>query len=142
MKLQFRSQFRSLAVCLSASLIAGLLATAGARAADDHHGHHAPDMSQPFVASSDVPFDKAMDETMARMHAGMAAAKPTGNPDRDFLTMMIPHHQGAIDMAKVILLHTKDPAMRNLAQSIITEQTSEIELMNGMLKASPEATKK
>ena len=94
-------------------------------------------MSQPFVASSDVPFDKAMDETMARMHAGMAAAKPTGNPDRDFLTMMIPHHQGAIDMAKVILLHTKDPA-----QSIITEQTSEIELMNGMLKASPEATKK
>ena len=81
---------------------------------------------------------------MDRMHAGMTAAKPTGDTDRDFLAMMIPHHQGAIDMAKVVLLHTRDARIRNLAQSIITEQQYEINLMNGLLSepaSKPRATK-
>jgi uncharacterized protein (DUF305 family) len=63
----------------------------------------------------------------------MAGAPRTGQPDRDFLAAMIPHHQGAIEMAKAVLLTTNDASIRNLAQSIITEQQSEIELMKRLL---------
>jgi uncharacterized protein (DUF305 family) len=88
----------------------------------------------PFAITSDVPSDRLMAQAMDRMHDGMMAAKPTGDPDRDFLSMMIPHHQGAIDMAKIVLLHTKDSRIRNLAQSIITGQQYEINLMNNLLR--------
>jgi uncharacterized protein (DUF305 family) len=65
----------------------------------------------------------------------------TGDPEHDFLSQMIPHHQGAIDMAKAVLGSTEDPAIRNLAQSIITEQTYEITLMRSMLAASADKPK-
>jgi len=81
-----------------------------------------------------------MIHAMERMHAAMAAAPRTGQPDRDFLAAMIPHHQGAIDMAKAVLLVTKDPRIRNLAQSIITEQQYEVELMQRLLAESSAAT--
>ena len=58
----------------------------------------------------------------------------TGDPDRDFVTLMIPHHQGAIDMAKALLLYGKDPQLGRLAQEIITDQQSEIQLMQLWLK--------
>jgi uncharacterized protein (DUF305 family) len=76
-----------------------------------------------------------MTQAIDRMHAAMTAVTPTGDPDRDFLAMMVPHHQGAIDMAKIVLLHTHDRRIRNLAQSIITEQQYEINLMYGLLNA-------
>jgi uncharacterized protein (DUF305 family) len=63
----------------------------------------------------------------------MLAVPRTGRPDRDFLAAMVPHHQGAVDMAKAVLLVTTDPRVRNLAQSIITEQQYEINLMTRML---------
>lgn len=72
--------------------------------------------------------------SMERMHAAMTAVEPTGNSDADFVKLMIPHHQAAIDMAKTQLLYGKDPQMRRLAQEIITDQQSEIELMNLWLK--------
>ena len=75
-----------------------------------------------------------MADAMNVMHKGMHSAPYTGEPDRDFVTMMIPHHQGAIDMAKALLLYGKDPQMRRLAQEIITDQQSEIELMQLWLK--------
>jgi uncharacterized protein (DUF305 family) len=56
-----------------------------------------------------------------------------GDPDRDFAAMMIPHHQGAIDMAKVELIYGRDPVLRRLAQGIIVEQQQEIELMQRSL---------
>lgn len=59
----------------------------------------------------------------------------TGDPDHDFAVMMIPHHQGAVDMAKVFLLHSKDPALRRLAQEIIVTQGQEIEVMRLRLVA-------
>ena len=68
-------------------------------------------------------------ESMMRMHDQMDAVTSTGNPDRDFASMMIPHHQGAIDMAKAELLYGKDPVMRRLAQEIIVDQQSEIDAM-------------
>jgi uncharacterized protein (DUF305 family) len=85
----------------------------------------------PFVASSDRPVDEQMMETMARMDQGMAAAPMTGDPDRDFVTMMIPHHQGGIDMAKVMLVLGKDP------EAIVTDQQNEIELMQLWLARHP-----
>lgn len=96
----------------------------------------------PFVASSDRPVDEQMMETMARMDQGMAAAPMTGDPDRDFVTMMIPHHQGGIDMAKVMLVLGKDPEMRRLAQAIVTDQQNEIELMQLWLARHPPAAAK
>jgi uncharacterized protein (DUF305 family) len=74
-------------------------------------------------------FAAQMMQAMERMDAGMMAAKPTGNPDRDFAAMMIPHHQGAIDMAKVELIYGRDPVLRRLAQGLIVTQQQEIELM-------------
>jgi uncharacterized protein (DUF305 family) len=59
----------------------------------------------------------------------MAAARMNGDVDHDFATMMMPHHQGAIDMAKAELTYGKDPVMRRLAQEIIVDQNSEIDAM-------------
>jgi uncharacterized protein (DUF305 family) len=87
-----------------------------------------------FVASTERTFDQLMADAMNVMHEGMHSAPYTSDPDRDFVTMMIPHHQGAIDMAKALLLYGKDPQMRRLAQEIITDQQSEIELMQLWLK--------
>nr|WP_237427595.1 DUF305 domain-containing protein [Deinococcus xianganensis] len=80
-------------------------------------------------------FQGLMDSAMMRMHAGMHAATPSGNPDRDFLTMMIPHHQGAVDAAKAELLYGKDPQVRRLAQEILTEQALEIDYMHRLLES-------
>jgi Domain of unknown function (DUF305) len=72
--------------------------------------------------------------SMDKMHMAMAAVAQSGNSDVDFVRLMIPHHQGAIDMAKIQLLYGKDPQMRRLAQEIITDQQLEIELMQRWLK--------
>lgn len=74
------------------------------------------------------PFYKEAKTAMTQMDAAMAQADGTliGNPDRDFITLMIPHHQGAIDMAKAVLLHGTDPALKNIAQEVIAEQSIEI----------------
>jgi uncharacterized protein (DUF305 family) len=87
-----------------------------------------------FVASSEKTFNQLMSKAMSVMHRDMHNAEYTGEPDHDFVTMMIPHHQGAIDMAKAVLLYGKDPQLRRLAQEIITDQQSEIELMQLWLK--------
>jgi uncharacterized protein (DUF305 family) len=88
--------------------------------------------------STHVAFDAQMASAMEHMHAAMAALPKTNHPDKDFLAAMIPHHQGAIKMAKAVLLVTQDPAIRNLAQSIITDQQYEIELMRTLF-ARPSA---
>ncbi len=104
--------------------------------AQAHHHETAPAATEASPVATDEPFKASMAEAMERMHAAMAAVPATGQPERDFLGAMIPHHQGAIDMAKAVLLVTKDARIRNLAQSIITEQQYEIELMK-MLLAEP-----
>jgi len=93
-----------------------------------------PASTTKFIASTEKTFDQLMADAMSVMHKGMHSAPQTGDPAHDFVTMMIPHHQGAIDMAKALLLYGKDPQMRRLAQEIITDQQSEIELMQRWLK--------
>jgi uncharacterized protein (DUF305 family) len=72
--------------------------------------------------------------TMDRMHASMSSVTPSGDNDVDFVKLMLPHHQAAVEMAKTQLLHGKDSQIRRLAQEIITDQQSEIELMQLWLK--------
>jgi hypothetical protein len=72
--------------------------------------------------------------SMDKMHMAMGAVKRSGDSDVDFVRLMLPHHQAAIDMAKIQLLHGRDPGMRRLAQEIITDQQLEIELMQRWLK--------
>jgi len=71
---------------------------------------------------------------MDKMHMAMSTVARSGNSDVDFVRLMLPHHQAAIDMAKTQLLYGKDPQMRRLAQEIITDQQLEIEFMQQWLK--------
>ena len=72
-----------------------------------------------------------MAENRAAMSAMMAAMdiRPSGDVDRDFAAMMIPHHQGAIDMAKAELRHGQSEQLRRIAQEIIVDQDQEIAAM-------------
>lgn len=88
-------------------------------------GSPSPDMHGPDMQG----FHQQMDRDMQTMMRAMDAAPITGNADVDFAAMMIPHHQGAIDMARLQLQYGNDPVMRRLAQEIIVTQQSEIELM-------------
>jgi len=76
---------------------------------------------------------------MDRMDKGMKSAPMNGDVDHDFATMMMPHHQGAIDMAKAELAYGKDPLMRRLAEEIIVDQQSEIQAMQLWLSKKPTA---
>ncbi len=83
-------------------------------------------------------FAAAMDSAMARMdHEMMQPA--SGDADRDFAAMMVPHHQGAIEMAEAELRFGHDPVLRRLAQGIIVEQQQEIVVMQQALAALPPA---
>jgi|SRR5579859_4403011 len=73
-------------------------------------------------------FKAENEAAMDRMMAGMAI-KPSGDVDRDFAEMMIPHHQGAIDMAEAELRHGKNEQLRRIAQEIIVDQQQEIAAM-------------
>ncbi len=71
-------------------------------------------------------------EAMKGMTASMKAM-PSGDPDVDFVRMMLPHHQAAVDMAKVELRYGKDPELKSLATAVVTAQDREIDLMNAWL---------
>ena len=88
-------------------------------------------LSATALAQTDS-FADAIDAAMMRMHQAMMTGY-TGDADRDFARMMIPHHQGAIDMAKIELRYGKDEHLRRLAQGIIIEQHQEIAVMQGAL---------
>ena len=72
--------------------------------------------------------------SMDRMHTAMTSIEPSGVDDNDFVQVMLPHHQAAIDMAKSELIYGNDPQIRRLAQEIITDQQLEIQLMRLWVK--------
>ena len=74
-----------------------------------------------------------MQQAMEQMDRGMKDAPMSGDPDRDFASMMIPHHQGAIDMAKVELKYGKDAKLRKMAEGIVKAQEREIKEMRERL---------
>jgi len=102
--------------CIALSLVAipGLLAVAHA--------------VSPTTASAEAPFLADNQAAMDKMMAGMDI-KPSGDADHDFAEMMIPHHQGAIDMAQAELRYGHNERLRRIAQEIIVEQQQEIAAM-------------
>jgi uncharacterized protein (DUF305 family) len=89
----------------------------------------------PFQPGPAGEFHRALQTVMVEMDAGMCIA-PSADPDRDFARAMIPHHQGAVEMAKLELLYGSDQRLRRLAHGIVVEQSQEIALMRSIL-ASP-----
>ncbi|CDX57275.1 conserved exported hypothetical protein [Mesorhizobium plurifarium] len=82
------------------------------------------------------PATTGYEAAMKKMHKDMAI-KYTGNADVDFVRGMIPHHQGAIDMAKVVIANGKDPEIRKLAEGVVTAQEAEIKEMKDWLANHP-----
>ncbi len=96
-------------------------------AVTDHSQHKTAPVAANAPAST-----KAFVEVNDKMHKDMAI-QFSGDADVDFVRGMIPHHQGAIDMAKVVLAHGKDAEIRKLAEDVIKAQTGEIAMMNAWL---------
>lgn len=90
-------------------------------------------------------FATAMHAGMERMMRDMHAAAQGGSPDQEFLAMMIPHHEGAVEMARLELIHGRDAATRRLAEDIIASQTTEIAAMKqrlAILRGAPGGTER
>jgi len=125
-----------------------LIALAGSAAAQTHNpaDHHqppptAPDMRQGGMthgqtgqAAPQSEATKAYMVAMDKMHSPMMEAIQDRDPDAAFVKGMIPHHQGAIDMAKVVLQYGKDEQAKKWANDVIREQQREIAEMQTWLK--------
>lgn len=97
----------------------------------DHGSMHMPAAAAQDGANS--PSTQAYESAMQRMHKDMAIPY-SGNADVDFARGMIPHHQGAIDMAKTELRYGKDPELRKLAQDVVDSQQKEVAFLQSWLR--------
>ena len=118
-----------------ALLAIGSVALAGIAIAQtppmDHSKMDHSKMGMPMPADASAA-TKAFAEANARMHKDMTITF-TGNADVDFIKGMLPHHQGAVDMAKIAIQYGKDPEVRKLAEAIIKAQNEEIAWMTSWL---------
>jgi hypothetical protein len=127
------------AVLAAASFLAGFLACA------EVPGRLFDMMVSPSHAAAqptdanEAAFLSENDKAMSRMMADMTI-KPTGDVDRDFVAMMMPHHQGAIDMAKALLGHGSNEQLRRIAQEIVVTQGQEIVAMRLAIGESASST--
>lgn len=138
----------------AAALLAAATSASAQHAGHGHHGHghsaqgtaqqgtgaHAHGHGQGAHAGHATPsgpdnaVTRAFKEANDRMHRDMDIAF-TGDADADFARGMIPHHKGAVDMARIVLQHGKDPAIRKLAEEVIRTQEAEIKMMSEWLAA-------
>ncbi|AXC49993.1 DUF305 domain-containing protein [Paracoccus suum] len=100
----------------------------------DHAAMDHSAMAEPAIPEDATPSTRAYMEAMDKMHGDMMIDY-TGDADVDFVKGMIPHHQGAIDMAKIVLKDGKDAQIRKLAEEVIKAQEAEIETMKAWLAA-------
>ena len=132
MNLFSRSFIRKRVISLATT--ASVAATSFALAQDPARSYHVRGaMPIQYVAdrpdaSTEQPFLSENDAAMNKMMADMTI-KPTGDVDRDFVAMMVPHHRGAIDMAKAELKYGHNEQLRRIAQEIVVTQQQEIPVM-------------
>ena len=115
----------------AAALWLSTLAVPALAQTNDAHGmgHGAMDHG----AMGTPPAGSAYSDAMDTMMQAMDGAELTGEPDADFLLLMIPHHQSAVDMARALLEQSDDAEVSALAQAVIDTQEAEIAEMKGML---------
>lgn len=113
---------------LAGAALFAALGLGGLALAQGHQGH-----GSHGAAATDTAATQAYKAANDKMHKEMGIAF-SGDADIDFARGMIPHHQGAVDMAKVVLAHGKDPELRKLAEGVITEQEKEIAFLRDWLK--------
>ncbi len=139
---------------LSAPLLLGMVLVAAPTLAQGQGGPPAgnppmqghPGMTQQDMKRPNMPQDpasRAYMDSMRNMNHAMMGRRMTGDADRDFASMMIAHHQGAIDMARVELQHGKDPDLKAMAQKVIDDQSREIkELQDWLSRHPPQAAQR
>lgn len=106
------------------ALVANVICVSSTQADDTSHHHMSGMSANEHEAAYMAENATAMTKMMAEMDV-----KPTGDVDRDFVAMMTPHHQGAIDMALAVVKHGKNEQIRRIAQKIIIDQQQEITAM-------------
>jgi uncharacterized protein (DUF305 family) len=117
-----------IAACLGTSVPMSSAQERPAMPAMQPHTHPRPATPPTASPDAEAQFLAANEEAMGKMMADMSVP-PTGDIDRDFVAMMVPHHQGAIDMAQIILRYGTNEQLKRLAQEIIVTQQQEITAM-------------
>jgi len=128
---------RLIKLCLLVTLTAPLAMAQDNTQTEGHDVHTEHDMADMGAMSADADQATAAYAAInAAMHEAMNIPF-TGNADVDFIAGMIPHHQGAVDMARIVLTYGKDPEVRAFAEAVIAAQEAEIKWMTEWLAANP-----
>ena len=125
-------KLKTLAAMAALALAAGNAVAEEAKPADAMMNHDMAAMASGMPKGDQGPSSMAFAKANAAMHGAMDIDF-SGNADADFAKSMIPHHRGAVEMAKIELQYGTDPELRKLAEGIIAAQESEIKFMNEWL---------